>query len=73
MYLDTFLQPLAKKTDSYIKDTTHFLQNLKQTRKNEKDVLLVTINVTSLYTNIPHRDSIRASKEALDRRTTQRT
>ena len=71
MYLDTFLQPLAQKTDSYIKDTTHFLQNLNKLGKINKDALLVTIDVTSLYTNIPHRDGIRASKEALDRRTTQ--
>ena len=71
MYLDTFLHPLAQKTDSYIKDTTHFLQNLNKLGKINKDALLVTIDVTSLYTNIPHRDGIRASKEALDRRTTQ--
>ena len=71
LYLDTFLQPLAQKTDSYIKDTTHFLRNLNKLGKINKDALLVTIDVTSLYTNIPHRDGIRASKEVLDRRTTQ--
>ena len=64
MYLDSFLKPLAQKVDSYIKDTAHFLQNLKRLGQLEKDTLLVTVDVTSLYTNIPHKDGIRAAKEA---------
>ena len=33
-----------------------------------KDSLLVTIDVVSLYTNIPHKDGIRATKYALEKR-----
>ena len=65
MYLGSFLKPLAQKEDSYIKDTTHFLQNLERLGQLEKDMLLVTVDVTLLYTNIPHKDGIRAAKYCL--------
>ena len=71
MYLDSFLQPLAQKVDSYIKDTTHFLSNLSQLGQLDTNSLLVTIDVVSLYTNIPHRDGILATKAALETRTTK--
>ena len=71
MYLDSFLQPLAQKVDSCIKDTTHFLSNLSQLGQLDTNSLLVTIDVVSLYTNIPHRDGILATKAALETRTTK--
>ena len=70
MYLDSFLQPLAQKVDSYIKDTTHFLSNLSHLGQLDTNSLLVTIDV-SLYTNIPHRDGILVTKAALETRTTK--
>ena len=71
MYLDSFLQQLAQKVDSYIKDTTHFLSNLSHLGQLDTNSLLVTIDIVSLYTNIPHRNGILATKGALETRTTK--
>lgn len=50
-YIDSFLTPLSNKHPSYLKDTTDFL--LKVTNKPiPENVLLVTGDVTSLYTNM---------------------
>ena len=65
MYLDSYLKPLTLKERSYIRDTTDFLLKLGQLYN---DSLLVTIDVVSLYTNIPHKDGIRATKYALETR-----
>ena len=39
---------------SYIKDTTEFINKLAGAKTIPPDVLLVTMDVTSLYANIPH-------------------
>ena len=71
MYVDSYLQPLAVKIDSYFKDTTDFLHKLTEMGQLHKDSTLVTIDVVSLYTNIPLKDGIRATKQALDTKQTQ--
>ena len=69
-YIDSFIKPLAQLVPSYIKDTNDFLYKLEQQISQiPHDAYLVTIDVVSLYTNIPHRDGILATKEALERRT----
>ena len=50
-YVDYLLQPIAKVQKSYIKDTTDFLNSIEKT-KVEKDTVLVSMDVASLYTNI---------------------
>ena len=60
-YLTHFLQPLAEKLPSHIRDTTHFLRLLQDIPALPTDVFLVTADVTSLYTNIPHTEGIEAS------------
>ena len=67
-YLDFFLQPLAQKVNSYIKDTNHFLQKLENLGTIPQNAYLITIDVVALYTNIPHREGILAVKEALETR-----
>jgi hypothetical protein len=42
------------------------LRKLKSLPKLSKDSVLVTLDVTSLYTNIPHEDGIAACKYFLD-------
>ena len=50
-YIDSFLTPLSNKHPSYLKDTNDFL--LKVTNKPiPENVLLVTGDITSLYTNM---------------------
>lgn len=56
-FVDYFLKPLIPETQSYIKDTTHFLQLLGKMGHLPEGTFLVTLDVTSLYTNIPHREA----------------
>ena len=56
--MDFHLQPLVTKLSSYIKDTTHFLNKLNTIGPLPDGVLLVTLDVSSLYTNITDKDGI---------------
>ena len=53
---------------SYVRDTGHFLDKLKQLSKVPENALLVTANVTSLYPSIPHEDGLRALYTKLEER-----
>jgi hypothetical protein len=55
-----------KSLPSYVKDTSDILRKLKSLPKLSKDLVLVTLDVTSLYTNIPHEDGKAACKYFLD-------
>jgi hypothetical protein len=53
-YADHLLKPLLNHIPSYVPDTTDFLCRIFTFNKNlQKYVILVTIDVRSLYTNIP--------------------
>ena len=60
------LNPLVPKLPSYIKDTTHFLKKLDDLKELPPGSLLVTLDVSSLYTNIPHNEGIEACRKALN-------
>ena len=62
-YVDSLLNPLLHMIPSYIKDTTHFLRIIDSIGQVPKDTLLVTMDVSSLYSNIPHVEGISAIKE----------
>ena len=47
-------------THSFIKDTTHFLNKLEYLGQIPENAFLVTLNVSSLYTNIPQYEDIDA-------------
>ena len=53
-----------KSLPSYIRDTTDFI-NLISTTKLPTDSYLVSIDVSSLYTNIPHKEGVEAVLNAL--------
>ena len=60
-YADHLLKPLLKHIPSYVQDTTHFLCRIFTFNKNlTNDFILVTIDVKSLYTNIPNDEGIQA-------------
>ena len=61
-YVDENIKNLSKLVPSYIKDTTHFLQLLSTISIKEED-LLVTIDVSSLYTNIIHEEGLHAMQD----------
>ena len=53
--VDHFIQPLLPKLDSYIRDSGHFLWILDNLTL-PPNVILCTLDVTSLYTNIPNTE-----------------
>ena len=55
-FLDSHLNPLVPKLPSYVKDTTYFLKKLDDLKELPPGSLLVTLDVSSLYTNIPHNE-----------------
>ena len=63
--VDHHLQPIVQGTASYLKDTASFLRVINQTPIREED-LLVTIDVKSLYTSIPHDRGIETACRYLD-------
>ena len=56
-FVDSRLQPIAQKQESYIKDTTHFINFIENTLLPEA-AILATLDVCLLYTNIPQEEGI---------------
>ena len=54
-FVDSLLQPIAQKQKSDLKDTTDFI-NLIETTRVPKNAILVSMDVTSPYTNIPQEE-----------------
>ena len=67
-FVDYHPKPLVQITQSFITDTTHFLNKLEQLGQLPQNALLVTLDVSSLYTNIPHNEGITACRHFLDTR-----
>ena len=64
-YLDRQLQPVVKRLPHLLSNTIPLLNTLSTT-KLPSDCLLITADVTSLYTNIPHTDGINAVRDTLN-------
>ena len=64
-YISQILNPIAQAQPSYIKDTKHLLQIIGDTDSLAENTFLVTADVTSLYTNIPHEEGIATALKAL--------
>ena len=56
-FVDSLLQPSAQKQESYLNDTTHFINFIENTPLPDGAVL-ATFDVCSLYTNIPQEEGI---------------
>ena len=65
-FIDFFLQPCVRNIRSYIKDTSDFLKMLESVGKLPKECILVTLDVASLYTNIPNQEGREAVLQTLD-------
>lgn len=63
-FIDYFLNPLAKKHKSYIKDTYDFIEKIKSLII-PTDAFLFTIDVDSLYTNIDTQEGITTIRDIL--------
>ena len=57
-FIDSLLQPIAKKQESYIKDTTDFVRFIENTPIPD-NAIIATLDVCSLYTNIPQEEGIK--------------
>ncbi|XP_031575455.1 uncharacterized protein LOC116309059 [Actinia tenebrosa] len=55
---DYLLQPIAKKQESYIKDSTDFINFIENTPIPD-NAILARLDVCSLYTNIPQEEGIK--------------
>ena len=56
-FVDHLIQPIAELQTSYLKDTTDFIYFIER-NKLPKTAILVSMDVRSLYTNIPQREGI---------------
>ena len=65
-YVDHHLRPLVVQIPSYLRDTTDFLRKLSTLETLPPGSILVTFDVSSLYTNIPHNKGVAACREALE-------
>ncbi len=63
-FVDHFLKDYVETLPSYIRDSTDFINKLRQVQPNANN-LLVTIHLTSLYTNIHNVDALRVAKNTL--------
>ena len=56
-FVDSLLQPISRQRKSHLKDTTDFINFIEETKVSE-NTILVSMDVTSLYTNIPQEEGI---------------
>ena len=66
-FIDYFLNPLVPSLSSYIQDTTHFLRLIEQYRLPPNSII-GTLDVESLYTNIPHDEGLESCEFHLNKR-----
>ena len=64
-FVDRLIQPIAQMQDSYLKDTTDFI-NFIETKKFPANTILVSMDVTSLCTNIPQEEGINTVCQAYE-------
>ena len=65
-FVDHFIQPLVPKLSSYVRDTGHLLWLLNDL-KPQNGTIICTLDVTSLYTNIPNDEGISAVRQSFYR------
>ena len=62
---DHFLKPLVQDTKSYVRDTSDFIRKIEAIPALDPHSILCTVDVTSLYTNIPNDEGISACASQL--------
>ena len=70
-YVDSILQPLLHNIPSLITETNDFLRKFNNINHLiNPETIMITMDVNSLYTNIPHTDGINACRSFHYRHTT---
>ncbi len=67
-YIDLHIKKSVFHLPSFVKDTTDFLNKIDSLKDVNDGVFVCTMDVTSLYTNVPHTEGLEALKHFLDRR-----
>ncbi len=67
IFVDYFIKLMVSELPSYIQDTTHVL-NIIKNMKNTETSILATMDVESLYTNIDHEEGLEALSHNLEMR-----
>ena len=60
-FVDHFLAPIVRQSRSYLRDTSDFLNKLTAVQDTKAGDILVTLDVSSLYTNIPNLEGLNAA------------
>ena len=68
-FVDEHIKPFVPLIPSYIKDTTDFINKIQGISDLPDFFFMVTMDVTSLYTNIPNHKGLRAVARTLARHT----
>ena len=63
--MDAFLKPIVQKTSTYLRDTTDVLRLISELPFDPQHSLLLSLDVESLYTNIPQDASLSVIEEIL--------
>ena len=66
-YVNYHLQPIVKELPSYVQETTDFLRKINQIGFVPDNSYLVSLDVKSLYTNIPNAEGIQYVKTSLEK------
>jgi hypothetical protein len=65
-FVDAHIRRFMMQSKSYIRDTQDFISKIVNGKPRAKGTILVTLDVTSLYTNIPNEDGIAAIAKLLN-------
>ena len=71
IFVDKHLKPLVTSLDSYVHDDMDFLKKIEDINNQNiinSNTILCTMDVSALYTNIPHTDGTDACRHYLDTR-----
>ena len=63
-FVDRFIQPIVSKLPAYVRDSGHFINIIKDL-KLPHDAIIATLDVTSLYTNIPNNEGVESVRKYL--------
>ena len=67
-FLDHHLEKVMQNGWPYVKDSGDFIKKINNLDSIPENAILVTADVVSLYTIIPHEVGLRALRETLDKR-----
>ena len=71
LFVEHHIKELGNKHEAFLKDTPHFLREIEKVNGEHKlpeNAILVTMDVSALYTNIPQNEGVQCVEEELNKR-----